>query len=446
MDYFEKYQKYKMKYLQLQKEFKEMEGGAPKIKTVLTINDPHFDGVMGDIDDNYSLLFLAQKFGQNLYIIIVDGKSRRLNKQYIYFIKFLIDTYHCNIYHDDEDLSSLLIIKFDVIFLCAPISQGLPPPQQGLVDDGNLYNFLKNYPFNETIGYLQGGFFESSTSNVVGFNYNLSYADKSIQFESKSIVKATSKFQLFKFKIISIPTTASNQFIPIDQISKYYKQNPMCIKWNRYQMEKILSMIYIFPAYGMWFDNQNPAETNSWKGSGNTYNTLTRIIASLSPKIKAELETIQIDQYMEEAYDRSLHALITARSPKVDEETRLSQFKSIKLRFIPVIQLAHYIYKERIRELVDTSNGLIKQLKDLPTFVIPDGMLKFTPILYDFNVTASIISMDISSRDVQSYLSQNKQFNLEIIVQSFNNLLKQFKIDFEKFAYPNGNPYLLFEI
>ena len=89
------------------------------------------------------------------------------------------------------------------------------------------------------------------------------------------------------------------------------------------------------------------------------------------------------------------------------------------------------MYRDNINSLFDDT-GFIKKLEDLPPFIVPTRMLKYTPILYDFNVTASIINLDKNSRPLE-------EFDEKIITGSFNKMIEQFSSDFKEYIKDDTN-------
>jgi hypothetical protein len=89
-------------------------------------------------------------------------------------------------------------------------------------------------------------------------------------------------------------------------------------------------------------------------------------------------------------------------------------------------------------ELID-ARGLIKIIDVLPAFDVPIGMLEYTPILFDYNMVATIMNMD-KERLNYTFLptiekrirDQDKRGN-PLNIDSFNETLYAFEQNFTKF-------------
>ena len=413
MSYFNKYHKYKKKYLQLQRNFS---GGANDIKTILTINDPYTKGVIsGDVDDWFSLLFLAQSYGEKLHILIVDAKDRCGKPHFDYMVKFIMSMYNCIFHFDNNlDVANIYGERFDICLISAPLPQ-------------NVHDLLRDYPYMECTYYLQGG--------IVGYNSLFTFP------------KDDTKFKWANKVIINLDTEHTNQSFKISTVDHYYNINPMCINWNTYQLKKVFSVLYAPFSYGFWFDKTTG---NIWSGSGNTKNTLDIIISSIE-NFDIIKERTKINPIIQTAYYSYVDDVCRLRNNSTmpnhsqSQEIIDQQIRLLKQEYDNVIIVAQYIFGDNAEHFLIRPDGKIKQIGDLNNFNIPRGLLNNTPKLFDFNMSATIINMDklgLNYKD-QSLIIETIPSLQQSNLDSFNIMLHTLQKDFDIYQELN-NPVILF--
>ena len=423
MNYYEKYKKYKKKYTML-KNVPFMKGGSLKggskiIKKVLTINDPYTkDVVPGDVDDWFSILFLAQEYKENLHIIIVDSALRCGKPQFDYMVRFIETVYRCIFYYDNMlDIARLNEEKFDICLISAPLPE-------------NVHNFLRDHPHKNTIFYLQGG--------LEGYN----------AVNTKTSPKSP-KFVGWDKEIIGLETELTNQAFPIKLVNHYYNEIPMCINWNTYQLKKVFSVLHNMPfPFGFWF---GPETDNAWKGSGNTQTTLNIILASIE-HFEAFKSSNPINKRLQKAYNDYVVKLCQVRNTtpmtflpnrNKDEEFVNTQIHLLQEKYVDVVYLAQYIFRENVERQLIGQDGRIKQIGELENFSVEPGILMYTPKLFDYNMSATVYNMNTTGLDISSkkefvhWLDNSKQphFMQKLNLHSFNKMLKQLKDDFDRYEY-----------
>ena len=480
-NYYEnKYLKYKAKYLELKQIIGAGTGagtGEKEVKElkVLTFNDPYCKGVnLGDVDDWFSIIFLAQKFKQNLHIVIVNSKDRKSKVDYLYMEAFLKITYGCKFYYDDDKDkdTKFLETEFDLCFICAPLPY-------------YLFNYLKTeYRHKDTVFYLQGG------ENGYNGNSSINYPEGTSEKDKPSL--SSDKFK-WNNKIINLVTDVTNQSYKISDL-RNYMENPICVNWNLYQVKKIFA---VMPKsnlpYGFWYGSDTG---DVWSGSGNTYNTMKIITDNIDDttfknyvkknrsKFSTRL-TSAYNSYIEEvckekaSYEKSNNPQLIANAVKIlkdpttttnemskayeiheklrgsltvsnDETLVRKQIDKLKKKYNDyVIPLIHYLIGNgndvddkivtEVENLLIKADGSNKQIGEINNFEFSSKIITQTPKLFDFNMTAFIIDMYESKKEfniqdeIIKYIAGQKEVNYVRNIKILNTVLEQFKSDLEKF-------------
>ena len=450
-DYESKYLKYKAKYLELLK----LSGGGRYRDglplQILTINDPYCKGVnTGDVDDWFSIIFLAQKFRQNLHILIVNSIDRRFKRDYQYMEAFLKKTYNCNFYYDEYQCTEFLKTDYKMCFISAPL------PNYVLTHFKEIYD-------KKTLFYIQGG--------KAGYN-----AKSSQYFPTGSVeVLKTELFsKMFNWKnvpsdkMIFLESDQTSQSYEIKKLNNYMT-NPICVNWNSYQIKKIFSVIpstspIAFLPYGFWF---GPTTDNLWRGTGNTKNTMDVIMSSIDidtfNKYKREnnhnFSKILIDAY--HSYIDRLCEIKAAKEKITDRGFIISQATKLKEIYNDnVIPLAHYLIgngepvtaeiTRKVEQLL-IKDGLNKDIGDIGELGINEKVLTQTPKLFDFNVSAFVIDMyeqrqhkfeDLLKEkqyrykdEIDKYILEQRRQNYSQNINILNKVLENFTKDLFKYHF-----------
>ena len=448
-DYESKYLKYKAKYLELLK----LAGGGRYRDglqlQILTINDPYCKGVnTGDVDDWYSIIFLAQKFRNNLDILIVNSNQRRSKRDYQYMEAFLKTTYGCNFLYDEDQSTEFLETDYKMCFISAPLPNYV------------LTHFKETYD-KKTLFYIQGG--------KAGYNA------KSSQYfppGSSELLKASLFSEMFNWKnvpsnrMIFLESDQTSQSYEIKKLNNYMT-NPICVNWNSYQIKKIFSVIpstspQNYLPYGFWF---GPTTSNLWRGTGNTKNTMDVIMSSIEPatfeRYKREnshkFSSILIGAY--HSYIDRLCEIKAAKESVTDREFIISQANQLKKIYDHnVIPLAHYLIgnwepvtteiTRKVEELL-IKDGLNKDIGDIGELGINEKVSTQTPKLFDFNVSAFVIDMyeqrqpkfeDLLKEkqyrfkdEIDKYIHEQRSQNYSRTIDILNKVLENFTKDLFKY-------------
>ena len=476
IEYKNKYLKYKTKYLELLK----LSGGGRYRDTglapqILTINDPYCKGVnMGDVDDWFSIIFLAQKFKENLHILIVDSIERASKKDYQYMVMFLKKTYGCNFYYDYDNQSiPFSHIDFKMCFISAPLPY-------------HVFNYFKTaLSLDKTIFFVQGG--------RAGYNAKLSKyypPDSTDKLKDELFPNMFIWINVPEENIIFLESDQTNQAYNIRQLTNYI-DNPICMNWNLYQVKKLFSVMHgHFLPYGFWF---GPNTDNLWKGTGNSYTTMDIIMSSIDTekfneykrqnkskfskkltyayhsyikqlcmiKAKKEIDIIntKIQNLNKQKIYYSQEINILRGALMLNEDLSFIEIQENKLKEIYdeiIIPLAHYLINngkslnqtiiDKVENLlIDADTNKNKEIGDIDNFEVDKSILTQTPKLFDFNMSAFIIDMydnkklgDVKKAykfqtEVNKYIAEQIAQGLQRNILILNDVLVKFKTDLEQF-------------
>lgn len=417
INYLEKYSKYKNKYLELKQ---VLEGGVmpKKIEIVLTINDPYTKDVnTGDVDDWFAILFLAQKYGRNTHIIIIDYEARIKQPQTKYMIENITNLYGCSFYNGDNLFTNevpinnnsqvkLSSIPYDVCFICAPLSEQTYKFFKETIKERaqNPYYFLQGGVGPATSpGYNNAGSFVDTSGNIHEIlpNGKAKFKQGACVFDLCPHIKPNVR------ELLSVQT---NQVYPINKLGRYYNQIPFFINWNTYQLKKCLSIFMNGLKFGMFF---GPETSNPWKGSGNSKKTLDIVIEAIGRDKFDAISVASLNPTLKAGYDKYLNWLVEVKGPGPEnKDLREKQLALIYPIYIDIMRLATLLFGENVGILIN-EDGSIKDIGQMPNFVPRDGVLKYTPQLFDFNVVAFIYNMDnpFKSNKLRSNWSDQMQIN-----------------------------------
>ena len=452
---------------------------------VMTINDPHTRNVIpGDVDDIYSLLYLAQIFKDKLYVIIVDINQRRKQKQFQEIIKYMKNTYNCMFFYDEEistdsidpDQERFLVDNFSLLpkllnqeFLFCTISA--PVKKESLSQMIQIAS--KNN--GDMKFYLQGGIDD-------GYNFGSSTINS-----YKNWVINTGKSQ-----VINVSSEQTNHFLTKDGIDEitFYNTHPMTSYWDIYQLMKIFSVVKSpIPTkitYGFWFrpgdlsiDDVENTPTNleiisknlrvlsKFGSKANTDGTFEEIWSQVSDKVKKftqdELENelsrneqlIDIHKQLFNTYEVYLKESVASLVEGVlvnntsDDKSTLSEIliatilKKLLIKYKLVTDLAVYLFRHNTINIITKGND-IRTIGELNIDLDQDTrmILRNTPRLYDLNMSILIIKLIEDNnrlpdqKDIPTAIDKTPVLSTEYILEKFNSLLAKFKSNME--SYPHA--------
>ena len=372
--------KYKMKYLQIQKEFKLLMGGKcdsiRDFKTIIELHDIHAisfhdplgDGlVSGDKDDNVAMMFEALVFGPRLTIVIVDGNTEgtplldRFNNPSLQpFFRELREKYGCTILDGNLPFS---IKNIQIAFICAPINDKISTILQDTESIKDIY--------------MQG-----DIPNGVNYknSYDLAQTHINSKYNNRLTMLGTSHTRI-SFKFTDIDFGAYMKF-------KYYNELQRHILAQIVALPKT-SLPYALGLLISTADIQKiPQFEQTTTSFGSLYNNTNNMLTllqsngvdipkSISPEFKDPLE-----KYARE--------LLTNKFPNMDLETISPLLEEINNRLTKTAIIATALLEDPTIIINKLSNSM-HTFQTLPPLILKDESIIFadkTPELFDFITVA----------------------------------------------------------
>ena len=404
--YESKYLKYKEKYNTLKKSSKyELVGGinTNAFKRVLTYNDPFFfggPGLDGDIDDIIEIIYLAHRYGERLHIILKNKNDRSITPECLSFTRLIKECYGSNIIYSDNisKLKELSELKFDIGFICAPIT-------------GPMIDFFIKGDFSGRL-YMQG--------NEKDYNYDSTITP--LQPKSNQNLDDIRSYNALTTelnpKIIFIDSDPTNGTIDVSKIHEPYHTSVFFKKCHIYQLKKLFGLATpTLPfASGFWFANPNYSFTNKgdnynvpFGGKGNSWKLYERIRPFISDdqlaSVTTKPELLEAYKALTPAYKAYANTCINStpyfKLKDIDEEKikykELLTNTLLEIGKLMVLILGPEAAKNMIQYTKGEPTG-IKPLGGVPELFYADpNFIKRTPALFDYNFVFGV--MDFIKRD-----------------------------------------------
>jgi hypothetical protein len=464
MNFYEKYQKYKMKYVQLQKLNKQKGGMLDTIeefKTAATglkaisFHDPLGTGLIsGDKDDHVALMFEALVFGDRLTVVIMDGekegkdKLNRFSNESLQRLIKDLEFYKCVVIDGNRiDLVTARIEETSpqIALICAPLNDGIS-------------HILNNWGSIKKM-YIQGNIPNNNVGDdisivkyKVGVNFNGSYDDAKLHMNS-----------FYGGRLEIIPSEYTTIALDLDKLPSYKE-----FKYHDELQHHVLAQLLGLPdvslnyAFGLIIKPEDlhkieGYETEEYSGSGITNKKLGEMVDFLQKQdINTEENPKQnlldaIDKYITNLLINKFKKIIDQSDPSfLDSERRLqkiidpssSLFVELKGRLKKVAIIAEILLVDPL-QIIDSTTGSICSLGTLPKLTVKD--IKYTdetPILYDFIAVVVALKhyLPIFKQQEQEQEQQiekrrkyetlediYKEKNKNLYTKLFNEIIKQFK-------------------
>lgn len=469
MSYEEKYLKYKNKYLNLVEQlgsgrFGENIGSnkiksdstiekvqLPKgkhiiyklntqtVRNVVAFHDPAGTGLSkGDVDDWYAMLYEALLYGNKLLIVIVNAEPQSLNRFATTDIQSLIkiiESYGSTVI-SENDLTETHLEHKDIGFICAPLND-------------KLIELIKNSSITKL--YMQG-----LIDGELGYNFK----------ESSAIAKTG--LAEFGEKLIDLPTTGTKLELPINRLTKSYKQFNFFPNLQNHVLRQLMGLATptLAFAFGLivaketlkdqFFPNIsnyviiNEIDYVKYGGFGNTAKNIDNMYSLLIEQklitssdmennklIDQELK-LYLDQYSNSLCN-TLIDMIKKNHPDQPVDTHRTEILTILLDIVrPVINKMGVIASIVLidpKSIVDSKKKELCNMGSLPLLKTKDiQYYKETPSLFDF-VAVLLVSLypDYTKQEYNAKLKEpifkntvlyyfNVMFNLLSQKRSFKSI------------------------
>jgi len=390
-NYYEKYLKYKMKYLQIQNELNLLIGG--KCETIqdfkylietqdihaISFHDPLGDGLIsGDKDDNVAMMFEALVFGPRLTIVIVDGNTEgtslldRFNNPSLQPFFTELKKHKCTILNGNDRIILDETKMPKIAFICAPIND----------DISNILNRTESI----TDIYMQG-----DIPNGVNYKNSFTLAKQHIEskYNGRLTMLSTAHTRIsFNFDLIDIG--AYHRF-------RYYNE------LQRHVLAQLLALpdVTLPYAVGLIISTADIQKVKGFEkittSFGTLYNNACNMISLLAT------QGVDVSNYNPELISpirQYINGLLRNKFPTMNDSEIEPLYLEIFNRLIKIAIIATALLIDPT-QIIDKSINSIRTFQTLPPLELKDESIQFaneTPALYDFIAVSVGLQYSLNKR------------------------------------------------